>query len=63
MGGGTRIRVDYITHAGRKSHMTRKSVNIVGRKQREESADDDAFFIGRFQEVAANGWDFGQRWY
>lgn len=33
VGDGTRIRVDYITHAGRKSHMTRKSANIVGRKQ------------------------------
>lgn len=42
MGWGRRIRLDYIIHAGRKSHMTRKSVNIVGRKQQEEAADDDA---------------------
>lgn len=41
-GGGTRISLNYITYAARQSHMTRKSVNSVGRKPREEAADDDA---------------------
>lgn len=36
------VKADCITHAGRRSHMTRKSGNIVGRKRREEAADDDA---------------------